>query len=80
MHMCVCVCVYCESFEAFTAVMSQVKVFWVVMTCSVMIGYQSFRGPCCLHLQGGDEDSMDPLQHYTASQTRGSRLGTSSDT
>jgi hypothetical protein len=33
----------------------QVKVFWVVMPCSVVVGYQHFRGPCCLDLQG-DED------------------------
>jgi len=30
----------------------QVKVFWVVMLCSVVVGYQCFRGLCCLHLQG----------------------------
>jgi len=29
----------------------QVTVFWVVMTCSVVIGYQCFRWLCCLHLQ-----------------------------
>jgi len=27
-------------------------VFWVVMPCGVVVGYQSFRGLCCLHLQG----------------------------
>jgi len=32
--------------------MFQVEVFWVVMTCSAVIGYQCFRGPYCLHLQG----------------------------
>jgi MFS superfamily sulfate permease-like transporter len=30
----------------------QVAVFWVVMPCSEMVGYQCFREPCCLHLQG----------------------------
>jgi len=40
------------SFEAFPAVMFQVKVFWVVTPCSVIVGYQHFRSPCCLHLQG----------------------------
>jgi hypothetical protein len=30
----------------------QVEVFWVVMLCSVVVEYQHFRGPCCLHLQG----------------------------
>jgi hypothetical protein len=30
----------------------QVMVFWVVMLCCVVVGYQRFGGPCCLHLQG----------------------------
>jgi hypothetical protein len=30
----------------------QDEVFWVVTLCNVMIGYQRFRGPCCLLLQG----------------------------
>jgi hypothetical protein len=30
----------------------QVVVFWVVTPCIVVVGYQRFRGPCCLHLQG----------------------------
>jgi len=30
----------------------QVEVFWVVTPCSVVVRYQRFRGPCCLHLQG----------------------------
>jgi hypothetical protein len=34
----------------FTAVKIQVEVFWVVTPCSVVVGYQCFRGPCCLHL------------------------------
>jgi hypothetical protein len=37
------------SFEAFTAVMFQVAVFWVVKPCSVVVGYRRFRGPRCLH-------------------------------
>jgi hypothetical protein len=41
-----------NSFEAFTAVMFQVEVFWVVTLCSYMVGYQRFGGPCCFHLQG----------------------------
>jgi hypothetical protein len=46
-------------FEVFTAMKIQVMVFWVVMLCTVTVGYQHFRGPCCLHLQGevhGDEE------------------------
>jgi len=31
---------------------SQVEVFWLVTLFSVMVGYQCFRHPCCLHLQG----------------------------
>jgi hypothetical protein len=42
----------CVSFETFTAVMFQLKVFWVMTLCSVVVGYQCFRGLCCLHLQG----------------------------
>jgi hypothetical protein len=41
------------SFEAFTVVVFQVEVFWVVTPCGVMVGgYQLFRSPCCLRLQG----------------------------
>jgi hypothetical protein len=29
-----------------------VEVFWDVTPCSVVVGYQRFRGPWCLHLQG----------------------------
>jgi len=28
----------------------KVEVFWLVTPCSVVVGYQRFRGPCCLHL------------------------------
>jgi len=38
------------SFEAFTVVMFQPKVFWVVMQCSVAVGYPHFGGPFCIHL------------------------------
>jgi len=30
---------------------TQVKVVWVVMPCSFVVGYQCFRGLCCFHLQ-----------------------------
>jgi len=33
------------------AVKIQVRVFWIVMLCSVVIRYQSLGGSCCLHLQ-----------------------------
>jgi hypothetical protein len=29
-------------------------VFWVVAPCSLVEVYQRFRGPCCLHHQGDD--------------------------
>jgi hypothetical protein len=31
----------------------QVQVFWAVTMCGVVIGYQRFVLPCCLHLWGG---------------------------
>jgi hypothetical protein len=30
--------------------MIQVEVFWVVMPCSIVVGYRSFGGPYCFHL------------------------------
>jgi len=47
------------SLEVFTAVMFQVKVFWVVMLCCAVVGYQSFRCPCYLHLHPEDRGSTD---------------------
>jgi hypothetical protein len=41
-----------DSFQAFTVVMFQVQIYWVVTLCSVVVGKQRFRGPRCLHLQG----------------------------
>jgi len=32
--------------------MIQVVVFWVVMPCSVMVGYQCYGESYCFHLQG----------------------------
>jgi hypothetical protein len=55
------------SFEAFTTVMFQVEVC-VVTPCSV-VGYQRFRGPCSLHLQGELNVGVLP-QHYSGSQPR----------
>jgi hypothetical protein len=40
-----------ERFEVFMAVKIQV-VLWVVMLCSVEVGFHCFRGPCSLYLQG----------------------------
>jgi hypothetical protein len=30
--------------------MFKVEVFLIVTLCSVVVGYQRFRGPCCHHL------------------------------
>jgi hypothetical protein len=40
------------SFEAFTAMMFQEEVFWVLTPCGVVVRHQRFGGPCFLHLQG----------------------------
>jgi hypothetical protein len=39
-------------FEVFTVVKFEVEVFWYVASCSDMVRYQRFGGPCCLHLRG----------------------------
>jgi len=33
-------------------VMFQVEFFWIFIPCTVVVGYQRFRDPYCLHLQG----------------------------
>jgi len=38
--------------QLYTSIYGQVRFVWVVMPCSVAVGYQHFGGPCCLHLQG----------------------------
>jgi len=64
--------------------MFHVEVFWVVTPYRVVVGYQRFGGPCCLHLHG--EVKMAPActsetlvltQPYTASQPRRPRFETS---
>jgi len=42
-------------FKVFTAVKIQVEVFWVLIPCSVVVGYH-FGELCCFHLQ--DEVKM----------------------
>jgi hypothetical protein len=39
-----------------TAMNIQVVFFWIVTSCGDAVRYKSFRGPCCLHLQGQPED------------------------
>jgi hypothetical protein len=60
-------------FEAFTAVMFLVEVFWVVTPCSVVVGYQRFGGPSCLHLQGNDRTPT--TVQFSASQSSGIPTG-----
>jgi hypothetical protein len=40
--------------EVLTAVSTKMAVFWVVAPCSLVVVYQRFGGPSCLHHQGGD--------------------------
>jgi len=51
--------------EAFT-VKIQLEVFLVVMPCSVVVGYQCFRDPYCLHLQ---DEVTTTLQSVTTQKT-----------
>jgi len=37
-------------FKVLTLMKIQVVVFWVMIQCSNVIGYQCFRGFCCFHL------------------------------
>jgi hypothetical protein len=39
------------SFDVPTAVKIQVEIFWVVTSCSVVVGYQCFGGLRCFHLK-----------------------------
>jgi len=80
------------NFKTFMAVMFQLEVFWVMTLCSVVVRYQCFRGPCCLHLHfmlpapsgwskvqtNVSEDGGTGIlaQHYTPSQPRWTRLFT----
>jgi hypothetical protein len=41
--------------EVFTAMKVLVVVFCVVSPCSVVVGYQLFGQPCCIHRQGDDK-------------------------
>jgi len=40
-----------RSFEALTAVLFHVEVFWVVTPCRFVVGYRRFGGPCCLQCE-----------------------------
>jgi hypothetical protein len=60
-------------FEVFTAVKIHLEVFWVVSSSGVVVGYQRFRGPRCLHIQVLRKFVI-LSHHYTASQPRRPRL------
>jgi hypothetical protein len=47
----------------------QVVVYWVVTTCSSVVGYKSFVGPCCLYLQGEDVDTAVETSNVATNQT-----------
>jgi hypothetical protein len=55
------------SFGAFTVVMFQVEVFWVVTTCSVMVGYKHFESLGYLHLQKKSILPLSSGEIHTAS-------------
>jgi len=38
-------------FLVFTAVKIHIEVFWILTPRSVVVGYERFGGPCCIHLQ-----------------------------
>jgi len=42
----------------------QVEIFWAVTLYSVVVGYQHFRRPCCLHFQGwhGPQKHVHPTR------------------
>jgi hypothetical protein len=56
-------------FEVFTVVKIQVKVFWIMTPCSVLVGYSEGEGTMDLGNVG-----IIP-QHYTVSQPRRTQPG-----
>jgi len=43
-----------EGFEVSKAVKIQIKIFWIMTSCSVVVGYQRFGQPYYSHLLGCD--------------------------
>jgi hypothetical protein len=54
--------------------MIQVEAFWVMAPRSVVVGYERFTGPCCLHLQGEDPEELDLKNTATFLAANGTRL------
>jgi len=52
-------------------VKTEVEVLCIVTSCSVTVGYKSFGGPCCLHLQGQVIQKMEAatLQGFSTQKT-----------
>jgi hypothetical protein len=61
-------CVLDTRFEVVTAEKTQIVDFWVLARCSVVVRYQSFGVPCCLHLQ--NSTLKMEAAHYTVLQPR----------
>jgi hypothetical protein len=48
--------------EVLMAVSTQIAVFWVIATCSLVEVYHCFRGICCLHHQGPNDRGYTALK------------------
>jgi hypothetical protein len=46
-------------FQGLIAVSMKMAVFWVVVSCSLVEVYRSFRDACCLHHQGNEALMME---------------------
>jgi len=55
---------FCVCAAQHITVLIHVEVFWVVTSCNVAVGYQHFRGPCCLHLHPVRWRSSETLVSY----------------
>jgi len=56
--------IFFARFEAFTAAIFEVEVFWAVTPCSVVVGFKRFRGPCCLRLHVGVKTRRHNLEDF----------------
>lgn len=52
-------------------------VFWIIMTCSLVTGYQRFVKTCCLHLWSWVVCTKNQPSDYTLSQPTGPQLESS---
>jgi hypothetical protein len=56
-------------FEVFTAVKIKFSVSWFGAPCSVVVGYQHFRGPHFLHLEGSAQNMETATNKKTTNST-----------